>query len=143
MGSRRALAVAALIGLGLAGGPGPIAGQDPQEVRILTVVDYLTETEVYLAAGTDHGIQVGDTLRVYDGAGEGAELLGVFAIQSANERRSVATFVSAPFEVFRADLLYLGLPQELVQARLQKPEESEEAAETPSTQNRAAASNRA
>ena len=57
--------------------------------------------------------------------GDGAELLGVFAIQSATERRSVAEFVSAPFSVERADILYLGIPKALAEARLQEAREGQ------------------
>jgi hypothetical protein len=103
----------------------PALGQTEPEVRVLTVVDYVTGREVYLSVGTDHGIHEGDTLSVYDGEGEGAELLGVFAIQSANEKRSAAAFVSELFSVMRADLLYLGLPEALADARLADAEEEE------------------
>lgn len=97
----------------------PRAGrsQDLDEVRILTVVDYVAGNEFYLASGTDHLIQEGDTLSVYDGEGPGAGLLGIITIQSATDRRSVATFVGTPFSVARTDFLFLGLPQALADAR--------------------------
>lgn len=96
---------------------GPAEAQEEPETRVLTVVDYVSDNDVYLAAGSDHGLRVGDTLPAYDGEGEGADFLGVFTILSANERRSVATFTETPFTVARADLLYLGLPRALVEAR--------------------------
>ena len=105
--------------------PATAAGQAEAEVRVLTVVDYVTGSEIYLAAGTEHGMREGDTLSVYDGEGDGAELLGVFAIQSATGRRSVAEIVSAPFSVERSDILYLGIPRTLVEARLQEAGEDQ------------------
>lgn len=97
--------------------PVPARGQEQPEVRVLTVVDYIAGNEIYLASGTDHGIREGDTLSVYDGEGEAAQLLGFLAIQSANERRSVAIFAGTQFPVQRADLLYLGLRKALADAR--------------------------
>ena len=84
-------------------GPGPIGAQEEPEIRVLAVVDYVSGNEIYLAAGSDHGLRVGDTLPVYDGEGQGAEFLGVLAIISANERRSVATFAETPFTISRAE----------------------------------------
>jgi hypothetical protein len=104
----------------------PVSAQTEPEVKILTVVDYLAGNEVYLAAGTEQGIRVGDTLSVYDGEGEGAELLGLLSIQSATERRSVAAFIGEPFSVQRADLLYLGLPEPLAKARSLEVQRTEE-----------------
>ena len=95
----------------------PAEAQVEPETRVLSVVDYVSGNEIYLSAGSDHGIRVGDTLPVYDGEGEGADFLGVLEILSANERRSVATFTETPFPVARTDLLYLGLPQALAEAR--------------------------
>jgi hypothetical protein len=97
--------------------PAGLDGQVEPEIRILTVVDYVAANEVYLASGTDHGIREGDTLSVYDGEGEGADLLGILLIQSATERRAVAVFPGTPFSVQRSDLLYLGLPRALAEAR--------------------------
>lgn len=96
---------------------GSLSAQTEPEIKILTVVDYMAGQEVYLAAGTEHGLRVGDTLSVYDGEGQGAEHLGLLSIQSATDRRSVATFVGDPFRVQRADLLYLGLAEGLAEAR--------------------------
>jgi len=111
----------------LAGAPAPSLAQTDPEVRVLAVVDYVAGNEVYLAAGTDHGIRVGDTLSVYDGEGDGAEMLGVFIIQSANERRSVAAFEGTPFPASRADLMYLGLPSALAEVRAADAREEAEA----------------
>ena len=91
--------------------------QEQPEIRVLTVVDYVTGDEIYLASGTDHFIREGDTLSVYDGEGQGAGLLGLVAIQSTTERRAVATFAGTPFPVERADFLFLGLPKSLADAR--------------------------
>jgi hypothetical protein len=103
----------------------PTQGQEQPEVRILTVVDYISGDEVYLASGTEHGIHPGDTLPVYEGESEAAVRLGFFAVESATERRSVVTFSGARFDVRRADLLYLGLPKALADARLgPDPEET-------------------
>lgn len=111
----------------------PQAGrsQELDEVRILTVVDYVAGNEFYLASGTDHLIQEGDTLSVYDGEGPGAGLLGIITIQSATERRSVATFVGTQFSVARTDFLFLGLPQALADARRPEPEVVAQAPQDP------------
>ena len=114
--------------LAWAGAPVPALAQEEPEVRVLAVVDYVAGNEVYLAAGTDHGLRVGDTLSVYDGEGDGADLLGVFIIQSATERRSVAAFDGTPFTASRADLMYLGLPAGLAEARATELRREAEAA---------------
>ena len=106
-----------LLGTFLPSAAGSLSAQTESEIKILAVVDYLAGNEVYLAAGTDQGLRVGDTLSVYDGEEEGAEHLGLFSIQSATERRSVAAFVGDPFTVQRADILYLGLAASLAEAR--------------------------
>lgn len=98
--------------------PTTASSQETSEVRVLAVVDYVTGSEVYLAAGTDQGIHPGDTLAVYDGEGAGGELLGSVAIQSATARRSVAVPVGPQISVERADILYLALPKELLEERL-------------------------
>jgi len=113
-----------LTALGL---PSVVLAQGEQEVRVLAVVDYVTGNEVYLSAGTDHGVRVGDTLSAYDGEGGGAESLGIFVIQSANELRSVVEFLGTPFSVSRSDLLYLGLPKALAEARAMEAQEEAEA----------------
>ena len=108
--------------------PAQAGAQEEPDTRVLTVVDHVSGSEIYLAAGSDHGIQEGDTLSVYEGEGEGAEFLGTLTIQSATERRSVASFAGPPFPV-SADLMYLGLPRALAEARAaERAQEAEVAA---------------
>lgn len=94
--------------------------QEQPEAKILAVVDYVSGVEVYLSAGTEQGIQVGDTLSVYDGDGAGGDFLGTILILSVTERRLVASLVGPSFTPERADILYLGIPRSVLEQRLQE-----------------------
>ena len=91
--------------------PGVVAQEAP-EARVLAVVDYVAGVDLYLAVGTDHGVLPLDTLPVYDGEGEGAQLLGLFHILSATDKRSVANILGEGFPLDRGSLVYLGIPGE-------------------------------
>jgi hypothetical protein len=111
-----ALFVILLLGIAASGVPvdsgSDLSGQDTSEVRILAVVDYLAGSDIYLAAGTDHGIRASDTLRVFDGDGTEARLLGTLGIVSLTAKRSVANIVFDLFSIEKGAFLYLGIPSE-------------------------------
>jgi hypothetical protein len=87
-----------------------VLGQEIPETRVLAVVDYVAGADLYLAVGTDHGVRPSDTLPVYDGEGDGAQLLGLFFVLSATEKRSVANVLGEGFPLDRGSLVYLGVP---------------------------------
>lgn len=90
-----------LLGYGLIGQPA--AGQE----RLSVVVEYIAGTNIYLSAGTDAGIAVNDTLRVY---GESAdEEVGLLFVMSSTRERSMVTFAGDPFPVTRGSVLQIAL----------------------------------
>ena len=93
-------------------------------------MDYVAGVDIYLAAGTDHGPRLSDTLQVFDGEGSGADLLGLLYIISATPKRSVANVVGEAFSVERGASLYLGIPSE----RLREIEQRDSAAAIPRNQ---------
>jgi len=113
----RAVTVLAALLWGFPTAP-PVAAQGDPEVRILAVVDYRTETEIYLAAGAEQGIAVGDTLQVFRSEDLEESPAGAIVVVSANGRRSVAGFVGESFPVSRAETLYLGMSSAVLEARL-------------------------
>ncbi len=94
-----------------------LQAQEVDEVRVLGVVDYIAGTDVYLAIGTEQGVLALDTLRVYDGAGESAKLLGLVYLVSATEKRSVGNVLGEPFPLERGSVLYLAVPAARLAAR--------------------------
>lgn len=92
----------------------PVRGsaQQTAEVRVVAVVDYVAGLDIYLTVGTDGGVRPSDTLRVYDGEGSAAELLGRISILSATATRSVGNLHGDRFALERGDTLYLGVPAE-------------------------------
>jgi len=90
--------------------PAGLGAQEPVEVRVLALVDYLAGEDLYLAVGTDHGILPEDTLPAYDGEGPEARRLGLIRIVSATTRRSVANIVGEAFALERGSPVYLGVP---------------------------------
>ena len=96
-----------------------LTAQQTSEVRVLAVVDYVAGADIYLAAGTDHGLRPSDTLRVYGGEGNGAEFLGLLHIVSATTKRSVGNVMGEVFPTEKGSMLYLGVSAERL-AELQR-----------------------
>ena len=80
-----------------------------QDTRRPVLVEYIAGANVYIAAGTDHGIHESDTLRVYEGA-EGS-YRGVLIVISSSRTSSVLTFAADPFPITRGDTLYVVIHQ--------------------------------
>jgi len=86
---------------------GSVAGrvQAQEPTRVVVVVEQIAGSNVYLNAGTAVGIHANNTLGVHREP-EGPEL-GRFQVVSTTEKRSVVTFIGAPFSVTRGDSLHL------------------------------------
>ncbi|MDH4043452.1 MAG: hypothetical protein OEY20_08660 [Gemmatimonadota bacterium] len=69
------------------------------------VVEFIAGSDLYISAGTERGINAGDTLLVY-GEAEGV-LLGEFVVVSATRERAVVAFVGSPFPATRGKGLYV------------------------------------
>ena len=85
----RAVWVALILALAFASGA---AGQEAR--RVTATIDYVGVEGVYLAVGTDVGVQAGDTLHVYASEGE-TESLGRVVVSAASRRRSVVSVVGS------------------------------------------------
>jgi hypothetical protein len=81
--------------------------QAQEPTRVTVVVEQLAGNNVYLNAGTVMGIRTNDTLGVHREQ-EGPEL-GRFLIVNSTAKRSVVTFIGAPFPITRGDSLHLDI----------------------------------
>ncbi len=84
--------------------PATLAAQDSPESQILTTVDPVTESTVFVAVGRDHGLTAGDTLSIaQDSTGQA---IGALLVQSTSRKRSVATYLGKPFPVGGGAIFY-------------------------------------
>lgn len=77
----------------------------PQEAGLDVTIEYIAGGNLYLRAGTEHGVRAGDTVFVY--RQRGGAPLGRFVVLSATADRSVVTFAGDPFPVTRGAALHV------------------------------------
>lgn len=84
----------------------PLGGQEvSRHEPVAATVDYVSGQNLYLGAGIEQGVHVGDTLRIRrDAAGS---FIGAVMVLRATRKRSVVTSVGEPLPVDRNDILYL------------------------------------
>jgi hypothetical protein len=93
-----------------------LEAQQVPEARVPALVDYVSGLDIYMSVGTDRGVLTSDTLRVYDGEGSGARLLGRIFIIAATANRAVGNVLGEPFSLERGVSVYLGVPAARVAA---------------------------
>ncbi len=83
---------------------GPAAGQ---EARVLATVDYVAGDNLYLSAGSDHGLVVGDTVALFlEPSGPPS---GQVVVESLTPRRSVVSWLGPARAWERGVVVYLGV----------------------------------
>ena len=100
MGRPAQLIASAGVALVLAASPA-----QPQQAGLDVTIEYIAGGNLYLQAGTEHGVRAGDTVLVY--RQRGGALLGGFVVLSATADRSVVSFVGDPFPVTRGAALHI------------------------------------
>ena len=94
--------------IALAAAAAPAAAQEAAP-RIRARVTYIAGSNVYVDAGSEHGVRAQDTLAVFREA-DGARL-GAVVVLSVTDARAVATFAGRPFALTRGTALLLELPR--------------------------------